>query len=165
LLARCEDLIVKHQINIFTAGLRNPLCTDVKLENSTTLEDAMALAHTYEQRLSLDDDVPACTPPAKASAFCTPPKPLSLPALATPPAPLLAPCMKRLSAAEMAAKREKGECFNCTEKFSKEHLKTYTMKGIFLLQMEDSLISDIESDDDPLISLNAITGMSSSEMM
>jgi hypothetical protein len=33
----------------------------------------------------------------------------------------------------MAAKREKGECFNCTESFSKEHLKTYPMKGVFLL--------------------------------
>jgi hypothetical protein len=164
LLTRCEDLAEKHQNNIFTAGLHNPLRTNVELENPVTLEDAMALARTYDQRLSLADDVSAHTPPAKASAFHTPSKPLSLPAPAMPAAPLPAPRMKRLSATEMAAKREKGECFNCTEKFSKEHLKTYPMKGVFLLQMEDSLIS-IEGNNDPLISLNVIIGMSSSEMM
>jgi hypothetical protein len=39
------------------------------------------------------------------------------------------------------------------------------MKGVFLLQMDDSSISDIEGDDEPLISLNTITGLSSAEMM
>jgi hypothetical protein len=47
LLTRYEDLTEKHQINIFTADLCNPLCTDVKLQNPATLEDAMALTHTY----------------------------------------------------------------------------------------------------------------------
>jgi hypothetical protein len=32
----------KHQINIFTVGLGNPLPTDVELKHPTTLEDAMA---------------------------------------------------------------------------------------------------------------------------
>jgi hypothetical protein len=58
LLARCEDLMEKRQINIFTAGLRNPPNTDVELKNLATLEDAMALARTYEQRLSLQEDDP-----------------------------------------------------------------------------------------------------------
>jgi hypothetical protein len=53
LLACCEDLVEKHQINIFTAGLWNPLKTNVELENPVTLEDAMVLACTYEQWLSL----------------------------------------------------------------------------------------------------------------
>jgi hypothetical protein len=48
LLARCEDLTEKHQINIFTAGLRNPLRTVVELEHPATLEDDMALARIYE---------------------------------------------------------------------------------------------------------------------
>jgi hypothetical protein len=39
------------------------------------------------------------------------------------------------------------------------------MKGVYLLQMDDSPASDAEGDDDPLISLNAITGLSSTEMM
>jgi hypothetical protein len=37
--------------------------------------------------------------------------------------------LKRLTAAEMAAKREKVRCYNCTGQFSREHLKTCPMKG------------------------------------
>jgi hypothetical protein len=37
LLVQCEDLVEKHQINIFTAGLRNPLCIDMELENPAPL--------------------------------------------------------------------------------------------------------------------------------
>jgi hypothetical protein len=44
-------------------------------------------------------------------------------------------------------------------------MKTCPMKGVYLLQMDDSPASDAEGDDDPLISLNAITGLSSTEMM
>jgi hypothetical protein len=78
LLTRCEDLAKKHQINIFTTGPHNPLCIDVELEKPTTLEDAMALARTYEQRLAMTEDIPARSPPAKASSFHTPTKPLTL---------------------------------------------------------------------------------------
>jgi hypothetical protein len=52
LITRCIGLIERHQIDIFTNGLRNPLKTNIKLEAST-LEDAMALARTYEQRLQM----------------------------------------------------------------------------------------------------------------
>jgi hypothetical protein len=48
ILARCEDLEEKHQINIFTVGLGNPSPTDVELEHPTTLEDVMALLRTGE---------------------------------------------------------------------------------------------------------------------
>jgi hypothetical protein len=44
LLSRCDDLVEKHQVHIFTSSLGNPLRTDVELEHPTTLEDAMALA-------------------------------------------------------------------------------------------------------------------------
>jgi hypothetical protein len=53
LVTRCTDLNEHHQIDIFTNGLHNPLKTDVVLEALTTLEDAMALARTYEQRLQM----------------------------------------------------------------------------------------------------------------
>jgi hypothetical protein len=56
LLARCNDLVEKHQIHIFTADLGNPLRTDMELEHLATLDDAMALARIYEQRLALTAD-------------------------------------------------------------------------------------------------------------
>jgi hypothetical protein len=48
LVTHCTDLVEKHQIDIFTNGLRNLLKIGVELEAPATLEDAMALARTYE---------------------------------------------------------------------------------------------------------------------
>jgi hypothetical protein len=84
LLARCEDLAEKHQINIFTAALRNPLRTDVELEHPATLEDAMALARIYEQRLAMTGDSPTRSAANRTSSFRPAGKPLLLPALAPP---------------------------------------------------------------------------------
>lgn len=56
LLARCDGLTECQQIDIFTAGLHNPLATDVELQKPESLEDAMALARSFERRLQLDDD-------------------------------------------------------------------------------------------------------------
>jgi hypothetical protein len=44
LLARCDGLVEKHQINVFIAGLCNPLKTDVELEHPATLEEAWPLS-------------------------------------------------------------------------------------------------------------------------
>jgi hypothetical protein len=135
LVNRCDNLSKKHQIDIFTIGLNNPLKTDVELEQLATLEEAMTLARAYEQRLSMVDDVTLHTLSRLAS------KPLALPTptmalgdtsstnATLPPTPSL----KRLIVVEMAAKQEKGECYNCTEKFSREHLQISPMKGNLLL--------------------------------
>jgi hypothetical protein len=48
LINRCTGLSEKQQIDILTAGLRNPLKIDVELEQPATLDDAMALARAYE---------------------------------------------------------------------------------------------------------------------
>jgi hypothetical protein len=66
----------------------------------------------------------------------------------------------------MAAKREKGECYNCTEQFSREHLKMCPMKGIYLLQLyDDTLANELVLADNPSISLNAIIGLASTDTM
>jgi len=58
LLARCEEVTETQQIDIFTAGLRNPLRTDVELQKPATLEDAVGLARAYERRTAMDEDDP-----------------------------------------------------------------------------------------------------------
>jgi hypothetical protein len=79
------------------------------------------------------------------------------------PAP---PRFKHLTVVEMAAKREKGECYNCTEQFSWEILKTCPMKGIYLLQLDDDPpIDETTRTEDPLISLNTITGLADADTM
>jgi hypothetical protein len=170
LLTRCEDLVEKHHISIFTAGLRNPLRTDVELEHPATLEDAMVLARIYEQRLAMSGDSPARSAANPTSSFRPTSKPLVLP-VPPPPAgkkdiPVTAPCLKCLTAAEMAAKREKGECYNCTQPFTWAHLEVCPMKGIYLLQMDDDItLAEIEEAADPLISLHAIAGLANAETM
>jgi hypothetical protein len=64
----------------------------------------------------------------------------------------------------MAAKREKGECFNCTEKFLRAHLDVCPMNGLFLLELVAATPDDLD-EEKPLISLYAITGISAVETM
>jgi hypothetical protein len=129
LLARCEGLAEKHQINIFIGGLGNPLKTDVELEHPTSLEEAMAFARAYKHRLSMTELSPAHPSPRYTSSH-TPRSGWQLLLLApttSPPgakdAALASPRFKCLTAAKMAAKREKDECYNCIEQLSQEHLK------------------------------------------
>jgi hypothetical protein len=72
--------------------------------------------------------------------------------------------LRRLAPVEMAAKREKGECFNCSEKFSRAHLEVCPMKGLFLLELESTKDEELDNAQ-PLISLNAIIGISATETM
>jgi hypothetical protein len=128
LVNRCTGLTEKQQIDIFTIGLRNPLKTDVELEHLKMLEDAMALAHSYEQRPVMMEDAPSRAPGRFAPRPAGGTKPLALPTMPTTPT-TGAPRLKRLTAAEMAVKRERGECYNCTEKFSRAHLDVCPMKA------------------------------------
>jgi hypothetical protein len=169
LVNRCTGLTEKQQIDIFTAGLRNPLKTDVELEQPTTLDDAMALARAYESRMAMTADMPSRTigrPQAGRTQPST--KVLALPTPATASAAQgatpVAQRLRRLTPAEMAAKREKGECFNCSEKFSRAHLEVCPMKGLFLLELESAEDEELDNAQ-PLISLNAITGISATETM
>jgi hypothetical protein len=47
LLAHCEGLREEHQIHLFTAGLPEPLKTDVELQQPPTLEDVMNLSRAF----------------------------------------------------------------------------------------------------------------------
>jgi hypothetical protein len=65
----------------------------------------------------------------------------------------------------MARRRLEGLCFNCPEKFSKEHAKSCTGRGIFYLDLGDEPADDSLAGDDILISTNAITGVRSSSTL
>jgi len=71
LLARCEDVSEKQQIDLFTAGLLQHMCTDVEMRAPATLEDAMTLARSYERRLQITTDV-ARGPVRPAKTVATP---------------------------------------------------------------------------------------------
>jgi hypothetical protein len=112
---------------------------------------------------------PSRLPPARVASS---PKLMLLPASPSAGVPkessalarLAVPRLKCLTTAEMAAKCERGECYNCTEKFSCEHLNVCPMKGIYLLQMTDNDINVTDEEDDPRISLHTITDVSPVDM-
>jgi hypothetical protein len=88
------------------------------------LEEAMGMARAYEQHLSMTELSSAHPSPLQCSTPSRNPgsgrQLLPAPATATSGAKdttPVSPRFKHLTAAEMAAKREKGECYNCTEQF------------------------------------------------
>jgi len=115
LLARCEDVSETQQIDLFTAGLLQPMCTDVEMHSPATLEDAMALTCSYERRLQITNDI-ARGPARPAKAAATPSStPSTASNQAKPSAPSARP--RRLSPEEMAQRRLEGLCFNCPANF------------------------------------------------
>jgi hypothetical protein len=142
LLARCGGVSEPQQIAIFTAGLRDPLRIDVELHKPLTLEEVVALARAYERQLMCDTGGCAVPPDGRTSmsspaSRTTAPRTTSgapsaatataaataLPAEPRPPRPTLSSQLTRLTPDEMAHHREAGLCFNCPEKFSRDHLK------------------------------------------
>lgn len=78
LLCRCEHLTRQHQIDLFTAGLGQPLASDVEMQRPANLQTAMSLARAYERRSaeaaraiqpSTTRSVPRAPPPQPAPAI------------------------------------------------------------------------------------------------
>lgn len=60
----------------------------------------------------------------------------------------------------MAQRRLEGLCFNCPEKFSPEHAKICTKRGIFYLEVSDMAdAEELPSEDEMQVSLCATTGI------
>jgi hypothetical protein len=133
LLDRCDGVTEQQQIAIYTAGLGDPLRIDVELQRPVTLEDAMSLSRAFERRNAPVEHPPASgRPPSHtstraSSAAPAPVTPVPTPtptAASTPGAPQ---CQRppagtrftRLTAEEMAQRREAGLCYNCPAKYSK----------------------------------------------
>jgi len=148
------------------------------MQKSATLEDAMALARAFERRQHVTTELPAtgARAPSRASqrplaassrSTSTPSATMASSATAPPKAP--SPTdgrFKRLSPDEMAQRRLEGLCFNCPEKFSREHAKVCSGKGIYYLELgDDDASDDGTTEDDITISVNAVTGIRTSSTL
>jgi len=180
LLARCEDVTEPQQIAIFTAGLQQPLSTDVEMQKPTTLEDAMALARAYERRQHVTSELSTVggrmtsRPAQRASASSSRSTPATSTTGSTSALPVAAPKppsptnsrFKPLSPEEMAQRRLEGLCFNCPEKFSREHAKVCSGKGIYYLELADGgETEDTDEETDVTISMHAVTGIRTSSTL
>jgi hypothetical protein len=113
LLGHIEALSMAQQVSIFTAGLIDLLKIDVELHNPQDLDTAHELRATIAAAGSIE-----------ASSNEKSPLPIGqlqgMPLTGSVPAGE-GRSLRRLTASEMAERREKGLCFNCDEKFSRGH--------------------------------------------
>jgi hypothetical protein len=168
---------------MYTAGLVNPLKTDVVLRRPQSLDDAIMLACAYEQRLQLTPPDPGhgrggrasfqsstATPIAKAAPPASAPASASSAAPETGKVTPLASSLprRRLSPVEMAQRRTDGLCYNWDEKFVFGHC----CKKRFIIEVvvddddgDEAVEEEIEcaaisaAEPTPSISLHAITGV------
>lgn len=68
----------------------------------------------------------------------------------------------RLSPEEMARRRLDSLCFNCLDKFTREHAKQCTMRGIYYLEVGDGEPDDTaptSEEEDLMISMHVLSGI------
>lgn len=174
LLPRAGVLTEAQKVQLFTAELQPPLSLDVEIHNPQSLAMAMSLARKLELR---DNCVMLPVPQPRQQQKGLLPSPVPRPALPAPSQPAILPLaagtpdgcqIKRLSQAEMEEHRRLGLCFNCNEKFRRGHNRV--CQRIFLLDLAledaDQLNEEEDTtDDDPHISVHAITGIRTGETM
>ncbi|XP_043714700.1 uncharacterized protein LOC122663059 [Telopea speciosissima] len=122
-------------ISFFISGLKPDLNRELLVAQPTSLVHAISLARLYEEkflasRQSFKPSWPKLGPPSADPILKTPPPPASA-------GPVFKP---RLSPHEMKARRDKGLCYNCDEKFVAGH----RCKGkLFMLSLDDSQLIEV----------------------
>jgi hypothetical protein len=146
LTTRCEGLREEHHIHLFTAGLPEPLKIDLELQQPPTLEDVMNFSRAFARRQNVANSVllsrarPSYQRTRATDSSLSTPATTHLQQTAITSASNKDPSpvsrFRRLTQAEMIDRCAQGLCFNRPEKFSREHAKTCTMKGIYLLELD-----------------------------
>lgn len=115
LLSRVGELSSAHQLGCFISGLKEPTRTDVQAE-------AIGLARLYESRHQATQNILGVNikepePPLPSSSLTRTQEPV----------------VKRLSPTELQARRDRGLCFNCDERFMPGHRckKLFLLEGIY----------------------------------
>jgi hypothetical protein len=163
-------------VELLTAGLCNPVRTDVDLQYPSNLEAAMSLAFAYERRGHEDEeDFPTQVPKPSGSKLLKSTV-TTVPAVAKGtsttgnqvpggshgiaggvPNPARKP-FKRLTPAEMEDRRVKGLCYNCDEKFQRGH-RCKNLFSLVVAMTESDGEEEDPNQDEPSISLHALTGV------
>lgn len=130
----------------FIGGLKFEIAEGIRMFKPKTLKEAIGLARMKDEQLSKQKKVTRFSTTVGGSMTSNNPKPASP--------------MKRISWEEMQKRRAQGLCFNCDDKFVLGH----KCKGPQLLLLEGNP-DDEEEQDDPEISLHALTGWSAARTM
>ncbi|MCH88085.1 hypothetical protein A2U01_0008966, partial [Trifolium medium] len=118
----------------FISGLKPAIRREVLAFQPITLTQAISLAKLQEEKFA-DRFTPSQKPQGSSSAASTTPsfKPtMSI----TPPKPT--PVVKRMSPEELQARREKGLCYNCDERYQRGH-RCKRLFHLLIVEPEESL--------------------------
>ncbi|GKC33354.1 transposon ty3-G gag-pol polyprotein [Tanacetum coccineum] len=120
---RVDGLPESFLVGCFIGGLKEEIRLEVKLKNPRQLVDAIGVARVVEEKLNLQRRVVSGT---RSPGFNTTPISSSSPGLLGPapaqPLALPAPTpIRRLSNTEARARREKGLCYYCDERYTPGH--------------------------------------------
>ncbi|KAM3236825.1 hypothetical protein P3L10_011854 [Capsicum annuum] len=115
-----EDIPDTLMVKLFVSGLRLDIKTNVLVHKPSTLDEAISLAHTHEQRLNLEKGLmqPAF---ARTQPLLPNPQSRSLAPSRNMSVPSAKFSIKCLSPVEMQQRREKRLCYYCDEKYVANH--------------------------------------------
>ncbi|KAF8397183.1 hypothetical protein HHK36_016090 [Tetracentron sinense] len=174
LTSRLTNIPSENLLSFFIGGLRDDVQLDVQSKEPRDLFHAISLARLFEEKLSRARRATRFnwnrgTPPGNPPQVGTSSKPIN-------------PNFKKLTIEEMKARREKGLCYNCDERFSPNH--KCKAQQFFLIEgealaTEETHESDEEeerttTEDDqdniptsvePEISFHALTGSAAPQTM
>lgn len=184
LSARVDTIPTSNLLHIFTHGLRKDIKTRLKMFKPSTLDDAIGLAKLIEDELQ-DLTLLFTKLNKPRSSFQYPKQPFQ--ALPAPPSqsipasqntnniPKSSLPFRRLSTVEMQARRDKGLCYNCEEKYypghkckkmlfqcilaeEEEEISVESADTVALALQNMELTHTTNSEDSPTISLYALEG-------
>lgn len=171
LLCRANPLSKHQQTQLFTVELQEPLRTDVELQAPQSLEQAMSFARAYEWQLQLttarQHPVVAGQQVARANAETQQSGSTGVPSGTTNTTTATRGnfVFCYLSAAEMEERRRLGLCYNCDEKFSRNH----NCKQLCCLLWDNEVQDDDEvlvaTDMELEISVHTLTGVRAKDSM
>lgn len=138
-----EDVSESLMLKLFVSRLRSDIKTSVLVHRPKTLDEAISLAQTHEQRLQIERGPMQPAFSRTQPLLPTPPsKVIVLARNASTSGPRVP--VKRLTPAEMQQRRDKGLCYYYDEKYVTNH-KCKSLPQILLL----------EDDSEPLIAESA----------
>ncbi|CAM8886860.1 unnamed protein product [Rhodiola kirilowii] len=139
LSARAPEFTADLLLSRFLAGLKEERHCEIMLLCPPDLQMAMGMARIAEQKISLTRWSAPRPPGSRPGGFSRP----SIPRPSPGPSGLP---IKRLTPTEMVARREKGLCFNCDERFHPGYI--CKPKFLCLLMEEEEVIA--EEDPEPV---------------
>ena len=168
------DLSSSHQLSCFLGGMKQDMQMMVRMFQPTTIIKVFSLAKMYESASTQSSPHKSFSKPLKFNPTIKTPL-LSTPSDQVDKAKPSAQVKKTLTPTYMSERRSKGLCYFCDEPFTPAHSLTHKKLQIHVMELEEEVDSEAKKSAgqhsgtneivDPLISVNALTGLTNFRTM